>query len=39
MKLAESEVKCFALSKELPIYQPEKVKDNVDFINTIKDVN
>ena len=39
MKLAESEVKCFALSKELPIYQPEKVKGNEEFINKIKEIN
>lgn len=39
MKLTESEVKCFALSKGLPIYQPEKVKENEEFINRIKEIN
>ena len=36
MKLVYSPVKEFALSKELKIYQPEKVKNNVEFIDEIK---
>lgn len=36
MKLVASPVKEYALSKELEIYQPEKVKDNVEFIEKMK---
>lgn len=36
MKLAESEVKKFAVEKNLKIFQPEKVKENQEFINEIK---
>lgn len=39
MKLAESEVKSYAISKNLPIYQPEKVKGNEEFIKKIRDIN
>ncbi|MDE5831259.1 MAG: methionyl-tRNA formyltransferase [Clostridia bacterium] len=39
MKLAESEVKMFAKEKNLKIFQPERVKDNFEFIDTIKDLN
>ncbi len=39
MKVAESDVKKFALEKKLPIYQPEKVKENAEFINEIKSLN
>lgn len=39
MKVIYSDVKKFAIEKGLLIYQPEKVKDNVDFINTIKELN
>ena len=36
MKLAQSPVKQYALEKQIPIYQPEKVKNNVEFIEEIK---
>lgn len=36
MKLAQSPVKQYALEKQIPIYQPEKVKNNVEFIEKIK---
>ena len=36
MKMVASPVKEFALSKNLPIYQPEKIRKNEEFINTIK---
>ena len=36
MKLIPSPVKEFAMSKELKIYQPEKVRNNVEFIEEIK---
>ena len=36
MKLVASPVKEFALEKNLKIYQPEKVKNNVEFIDEIK---
>lgn len=36
MKLVASPVKEFALEKNLKIYQPEKVKNNVEFIEKIK---
>ena len=36
MKLLPSEVKKFALEKELPIEQPEKIKNNQEFIEKIK---
>ena len=36
MKLVASPVKEYALSKELEIYQPEKVKNNVKFIEKMK---
>lgn len=39
MKISESEVKKFAAEKDLKIYQPEKVKGNEEFINTIKNIN
>ena len=39
MKLAESEVKKFAIEKNLKIYQPEQVKGNTEFIDTIKQLN
>lgn len=38
MKLAESEVKKFALEKKLKIFQPEKVKDNEEFIEELKNL-
>ena len=36
MKMVASPVKEFAISKELKIYQPEKVRKNVEFIEEIK---
>lgn len=39
MKLTASPVKQFALEKELNIYQPEKVKNNKDFIEEMKSLN
>lgn len=39
MKFQESEVKQFAVSKSLKIYQPEKVKENTEFIEEIKGLN
>ena len=38
MKLTESDVKKFALEKGLDIYQPEKLKNNTEFINKIKEM-
>ena len=39
MKLLPSEVKEFAIEKNLKIYQPEKIKNNTEFINQIKELN
>ena len=39
MKMIFSPVKEFALEKNLTVYQPEKVKKNEEFINTIKEIN
>lgn len=39
MKMIYSPVKEYAIEKNLTIYQPEKVKKNEDFINTIKSLN
>ena len=36
MKLIPSEVKQYAVEKRLEIYQPEKIKNNVEFIEKIK---
>lgn len=36
MKFAESDVKKFAVEKNLKLFQPEKVKENDEFINNIK---
>ena len=38
MKLTESPVKEYAKSKNLKIYQPEKIRNNEDFINQIKEL-
>ncbi len=38
MKLVSSPVKEFALEKDLKIYQPIKVKNNIEFINEIKEL-
>lgn len=39
MKKIPSPVKEFALEKNIPIYQPEKVRKNTEFINKIKELN
>lgn len=39
MKMIPSPVKEFALEKNIPIYQPEKVRKNIEFINKIKELN
>ncbi len=39
MKLLPSEVKQFALEKNLKIYQPVKIKNNDEFISEIKNLN
>lgn len=39
MKMLASPVKEYALEKGLKIYQPEKVRKNEEFINTIKSLN
>ncbi len=39
MKMVPSPVKEFAISKQLPIYQPEKVRKNEEFISKIKELD
>ena len=39
MKMVASPVKEFALSKELKVYQPIKVRNNNEFIETIRSLN
>jgi len=39
MKITESDVKKFAIEKGLTIYQPEKVKNNTEFIDKVKEIN
>ena len=39
MKMMQSSVKEFAIEKNLKVYQPEKVKNNVEFINELKELN
>ena len=39
MKLIESPVKEYAHSKDLKIVQPEKIKNNDDFVKIIKEIN
>ena len=39
MKLIAPPVKEYALEKNLKIYQPEKVKNNIEFIDKIKNLN
>ena len=38
MKTVPSEVKEYAMSKNIPVYQPIKVKNNEEFINQIKEL-
>lgn len=39
MKMVASPVKQYAIEKQIPVYQPEKVRNNVEFINQIKELN
>ena len=39
MKMMASPVKEYAIEKNIPVYQPEKVKKNVEFIEEIKALN
>lgn len=39
MKMLFSPVKEYAISKQLDVYQPEKVRNNEEFINKIKQLN
>ncbi|MCI9245998.1 MAG: methionyl-tRNA formyltransferase [Clostridia bacterium] len=39
MKLVASPVKQYATAKEIPVYQPEKVRNNSEFIEEIKKLN
>ena len=39
MKMIPSEVKEYAIEKNIPIYQPERVKNNTEFIEKIKELN
>lgn len=39
MKMIASPVKEYAVLKNIPIYQPEKVKNNTEIIKTIQDLN
>lgn len=38
-KIKMSEVKEFALEKNIPVFQPEKIRNNPEFINQIKELN
>lgn len=38
MKFIESDVKKFAIEKNIPVYQPEKVRNNTEFVNTLKEL-
>ncbi len=39
MKISMSEVKKFALEKNLKVFQPEKIRGNTEFLETIKQLN
>ena len=39
MKMVASPVKEYALEKNIPIYQPERIKGNTEFIDSIKELN
>lgn len=39
LKMLYTPVKEFAIEKELKLFQPEKVRDNNEFINEIKNLN
>ena len=38
MKLKASPVKEYALSKNIPVYQPKKVRNNEEILNTLKEL-
>lgn len=39
MKMVMSPVKEYAIEKHIPVYQPEKVRKNIEFIDTIQKLN
>ncbi len=39
MKIQESDVKKYALEKNIKIFQPEKIKGNQEFIDTLREIN
>ena len=39
MKLMASPVKTYAISKQIPVLQPEKIKENTEFIQKIRELN
>jgi methionyl-tRNA formyltransferase len=39
MKLQPTPVKRYALEHDIPVYQPERIKENEEFIHTIKELN
>jgi methionyl-tRNA formyltransferase len=39
MKMAESEVKTYSVAHNIPVYQPEKIRKNPEFIEEIKALN
>ena len=39
MKMQMSPVKEFAISKSIPVYQPAKIRENEEVLQTIKDLN
>lgn len=39
MKMVQSPVKEFAISKNIPVYQPEKVRNNKEFIEEVRNLN
>lgn len=39
MKMIATPVKEYAISKNIPVYQPEKVRNNTEIIETIKELN
>ncbi len=39
MKVSFSEVKEYALSKNIPVYQPQKIKNNEEVLNILKEIS
>ena len=39
MKMAMSDVKIYACDKKIPVFQPEKIRKNLEFIENIKALN